>query len=240
MRCFVKKVIAAAAAVVLSFTAGTASAHHIWLEPDGQGLRLCFGEFGENLRETSPGLLDKLEPKAKVLSSAGERPLTLSKSPACFAVTGDRAAVDTVVAEDVRYPMFDRKRDGKTTRGMWWPAARFAGSQDAAQPALTLDIVPAGPGKFQVFFKGAPLAKAKVEVVTPFGWSKEVRADDKGSFEVSLPWRGAYALEVQHTDQTAGKRGEEAYDSASYVTTLSLVQAQGLEMPPSPPAAKPN
>lgn len=235
-----KHVIAATAAVLFSFAAGTASAHHIWLEPDGAGLRLCFGEFGDNLRETSPGLQDKVEPTAKVLSSAGERPLTLSKTPACFAVTGDRAAADTVVAEDVRYPMFDRKRDGKTTRGMWWPAARFAGSQEAAKPALTLDVVPAGPGKFQVFFKGQPLAKAKVEVMTPFGWSKEVRTDDKGAFEVTLPWRGPYALEVHHNDPAAGKRGEEAYDGASYVTTLTLVQPQGLEMPPSPPPAKPN
>jgi hypothetical protein len=36
-----------------------AQAHHVWLEPDADAATLYFGEFGGNLRETSPGLLDK-------------------------------------------------------------------------------------------------------------------------------------------------------------------------------------
>jgi len=32
----------------------------IWLEPDGSGAKLYFGEFNENLREASPGLLEEL------------------------------------------------------------------------------------------------------------------------------------------------------------------------------------
>ena len=61
-----------AAIAALSF-AGSASAHHLWLEADGQGARLYFGEFDENLREASPGLLDRLKPEAKVAGTA-ERP----------------------------------------------------------------------------------------------------------------------------------------------------------------------
>ena len=70
--------LAAAAALALSLAA-PASAHHIWIEVDGQGAKVYFGEFGENLREASPGSLDKLSPQAKVVSSAGERALTLQK-----------------------------------------------------------------------------------------------------------------------------------------------------------------
>lgn len=46
-------------AIVLVTTALAAQAHHVWLEQDAQGATLYFGEFGGNLREASPGLLDK-------------------------------------------------------------------------------------------------------------------------------------------------------------------------------------
>ena len=51
----------AAALVWLSFAAA-ASAHALWLEPEATGFQLHYGEFGENLRESSPGLLDRIDP----------------------------------------------------------------------------------------------------------------------------------------------------------------------------------
>lgn len=235
-----KPVLGLAVASVLFVCAVSASAHHIWLEPDGGALRLCYGEFGENLRETSPGLLDRLAPQAKSISATGNQSLAPAKGATCFAVPATPKAGDSVVAEDARYPISVRTRDGVTSRSTWWPAARFVTDRAARAPELTLDIVPLGGATFRVFFKGRLLAKAKVEVVAAFGWSKELRTDDNGDFDVALPWRGAYVFEVQHADRMAGKRGEEAYDTASYVTTLSLVQADGLDMPPLPPPAKPN
>lgn len=50
-----------AAFLSLSFIAA-AAAHQIWLERDGEGMRIYYGEFDENLREASPGLLDRLSP----------------------------------------------------------------------------------------------------------------------------------------------------------------------------------
>ena len=49
---------------------GSAAAHSIWVERDGDGARIFFGEFDENLREASPGLLDRLSPKPR---SCGQR-----------------------------------------------------------------------------------------------------------------------------------------------------------------------
>lgn len=220
-------------AAALIWFSGAASAHHVWLEPEGQGVQLSFGEFGENLRETSPGSLDRLQPQAKTATSAGEQALALTKAAAGF--TGSLAAGSgNVIAEDARYPISVRTRDGVTTRSLWWPAARFVTDRTAAKPVLVLDVLPAGGDKFKVFFKGQPLAKVKVEVVAAFGWSKDAYTDADGSFEMTLPWRGLYALEVHHVDKTPGKRGEEAFDTASYVTTLTLVQGQGIDMPPRP------
>ncbi len=235
-----KPVIRLLIVLVATLLASTASAHHVWLEPGPATMQLCFGEFGDNLRETSPGLLDRLQPQAKAISSSGERPLTLAKAANGFTVSGTVAPTDSVVAEDPRYPISVRTRDGNTTRSMWWPAARFVTDRAALAPLLTLDVVPAGGNAFRVFFKGKALAKAKVSVVAAFGWSREFHTDEEGRIEVTLPWRGAYAFEVHHSDRTPGKRGDEAYDTTAYVTTLTLTQAQGMDMPPLPPAAKPN
>ena len=229
-------VIAALAALSLA-VAVPASAHHIWLEVDGLGGKIYFGEFGENLREASPGTLDKLQPQAKIVSSAGERPLTVQKSANAYVAIGKIDGTDSVVAEDIRWPSFERKRDGKT--GIYMPAARFVPDRTPRAAALTLDIVPVGGDKFQVVFKGKPLAKAKVVVVTPSGWGREERSGTDGDFEVKLPWRGPYVFEVHHDDNTPGKRGEQAYDFANYVTTLTVVQPQGIEPLPASPPAKP-
>jgi uncharacterized GH25 family protein len=234
-----KSIVRIAALAALSLSLATpASAHHIWIEVDGQGAKVYFGEFGENLREASPGSLDKLSPQAKVVSSAGERALTLQKSANAYAASGKIDGPDSIVAEDVRWPSFERKRDNK--RGIYMPAARFVPDRTARPAVLTLDVVPTGGDKFQVVYKGKPLAKAKVEVRTPSGWGREEQTGDDGAFEVKLPWRGTYVFEVQHTDNDAGKRGDEAYDFANYVTSLTVVQPQGIEPLPAPPPAKPH
>lgn len=237
MTCLVR--VAAAVVLFLSM-AGAASAHHLWLEVDGQGARIYFGEFGENLREASPGSLDRLQPQAKVVSPAGERPLAVEKKANAFAASGKIDAADSVIAEDARYPVFVRTRDGVTTRSIYWPAARFVPDRTPRQPVLALDVVPAGGDKFVVSFNGKPLGKAKVAVVTPSGWGREIYTGEDGSFEVGLPWRGPYVFEVQHADKTPGKRGDDAYDQVNYVTSLTVVQPQGIEPLPPPPAAKPH
>lgn len=229
-----------AAATLCLAAPGAASAHHLWLEVDGRGARIYFGEFGENLREASPGALDKLQPAARAVSASGERPLTVEKTANSFAVAGKLGAADSVVVEDARYPSFERNSDGVKSRGIYVPAARFVPDRTPRAAVLTLDVVPVAGDKFQVVFRGKPLAKAKVSVITPSGWAREVHGDDDGTFTVALPWRGPYVFEVQHADGTPGKRGEEAYDSASYVTSLTVVQPQGVEPLPAPPPAKPH
>src|SRR5437016_593550 len=94
---------AVAALLALSF-AGPASAHFLWLEPGADGARLYFGEFEENLREASPGLLDRLTPlpEAKVIGSSGAKPVKVEKSPTSFVITGQRGPADSIVAEQVR------------------------------------------------------------------------------------------------------------------------------------------
>lgn len=66
----------------LSF-ASSASSHALWLEPDAAGYQL---RFGENLREGSPGLLDRLEPipAAKAFGASGEPVLRAERKSTSF------------------------------------------------------------------------------------------------------------------------------------------------------------
>lgn len=222
--------------------AGGAQAHQVWLEQTDQAATLYFGEFGDNLRETSPGLLDKFaQPSATLLTANGEKPLKLDRTANAFLLSGRAAQGESIVAEEANYPVIENKKGDVVTRMIWTPAARYVGTLSAHAPKLTLDLVPTGKaGEFKVFYQGKPLPKAKVGAVVQSGWMKEAYSNEQGIVQFSLPWKGLYVLEVHHTDKTAGERRGKPYDTASYVTTLSLVQADGVDPLPAGPAATPN
>lgn len=233
------RILLIATIAALSF-AGSASAHHLWLEADGEGAKLYFGEFGENLREASPGLLDRFSPlpEAKSVGAAGAQPLKVEKSPSAFALSGAVAAGDSVVAEQAR--VSERKQGDKVTRTLGTLAARWIPDFAERAPILTLDVVPTGkPREFKVVYDGKPLAKAKVELVAESGWKKETHSDEQGTFTVSTPWRGAYVIEVEHTEAKPGGEGAGAYDRKRLVTALSFCVADGLAGPPAPPVTVP-
>jgi uncharacterized GH25 family protein len=222
--------------------AAPAHAHQIWLQQDAKSANMYFGEFGENLREASPGLLDKfVQPSAVLLTGNGDKTLELSKKANAFALSGKAGKNESIVAEEAHYPVFESKGGDKVTRTAWTPAARLVTSDAAQQPRLTLDLVPTGkPGEFKVYYKNQPLPKAKVGLVVQSGWAKEAYSNAEGLVTFDLPWQGTYVAEVHHTDKTAGERDGKPYDVASFVTTLSLVQAKGIKAVPAGPAAKPN
>jgi hypothetical protein len=246
-----------------------AEAHQVWLEqPEGENAILRFGEFGENLRETSPGLLDNFgSPAAKLLAKDQKaKPLALTKTATGFSAPVRLAPGESLIAEDTRFPIRAaaregrpgdearrqegregrpgdgaRRQGGQETRNRSWPAARLITDFAAQTPTLTLDIVPAGkPGVFKVTFKGKPLPKAAVGIFVQSGWNKRARTDDDGQVAFDLPWKGQYVMSVSHSDRTPGARDGEKYDGINYTTTLTLTQPAGLAPFPAPPAAKPN
>lgn len=226
----------AAMATFLSFgLISSATAHSIWVEREGDGARLYFGEFDENLREGSPGLLDRLKPEAKVAGS--DKPLKLDRQATFFGLAGSMAKDDSIVAENV---VITERRGDKPAKMLSRLGARYVADFKELPAVNTLDIVPAGkPGLFKVFYQGKPLAKAKAELIAESGWKREFTTDEQGAFEATLPWRGSYVIEVQHTDATPGKLGEETYDSARCASTLFVRIADGPQGPPQPPVTTP-
>lgn len=222
--------------------APAAQAHHVWLEQDGKTVKLQFGEFASNQRETTPGLLDKFgAPSATLIGSAGTRALALNKTARGFVVAGAPAAGESIIAEDSNYPTWETTTDGKVSQHVWAPAARLVTSAAALPARLTFDIVPTGKaGQFKVFYKGQPLPKTAVHAIVPSGWSKEATTDDTGAVQFDLPWRGVCVLEAQHVDKTGGERAGKAYASATYVTSLTVTQASGVASVPAGPAMAPS
>ena len=234
---------------LLIAAAGAAQAHHIWIEqPADQDdpAIVRFGEFGENLREASPGLLDKFgHVHATLINGKDTQPIDAVKVKNGYALPFRAAAGESIVAEDATYPLYSFKQGEKQTTHWYHPAARFVTGNAAVAPALLLDLVPTGEtGQFKVYFRGQPLPKVKVSLVTQSGWAKEVHADAQGQVSFDLPWKGQYVAEVAHTDRTAGERkspkGDEKYDAVNYVTSLTVLRAEGTEPITAGPAKAPN
>ncbi len=235
------------AVAALVATSGVAQAHQVWLDRDGVGTKLYFGEFGDNLREVSPGFLDKLTlVSATVVSAKGEKAVASKKDRDGITIAGRAENGDAMVAVDLGYPLLESKDGSKTVRTAWTPAARYVPVLGPQQPKLVLDVVPTNSsGEFQVVYRGAPLAKAEVSLVALSGWSLSGTTDEQGKISFRLPWKGTYALLVRHKDAAPGKRKnaqgtDETYDGASFATTLTFATATGLPSPPPPPAAAPN
>ena len=121
-----------------------AQAHQIWIEQsEGQNAVVRFGEFGENLREASPGLLDKfVKVTGTLISTRGEQKSDAAKTASGFTLPFSAAPGDAIVAEDASYPLYTWKREGKDTTNWYYPAARFITGFAAQQPKLVLDLVP--------------------------------------------------------------------------------------------------
>ena len=231
--------IVIAAVLWLSFITA-ASAHALWLEPDAAGYQLYFGKFGENLREGAPGLLDRFEPMpaAKAFGASGDIALKAEKKPTSFQFAGAPEGASSVVAEQAR--VTERKQNDKVTRTLSRLSARYVADVSERKPLIPLDIVPTGkPGHFKVFYDGKPLPQAMAEVVTEFGWAREFKTDDAGAFEVELPWKGTYLVEVSLVDATPGTHGAEPSDTMRFVTTLTFKVPTGLEAPARRPIVTP-
>lgn len=230
------------AMAVLLGAAIPAQAHQIWIEQaEGQNAVVRFGEYGENLREVSPGLLDKfVKVTGTLVSSKGEQKADATKTANGFTLPFSAAAGEGIIAEDANYPFYTWKQQGKDTTNWYYPAARFITGFATQKPRLVLDLVPAGePGQFKLFFRDQPKAKVKVTLVTESGWAKEAHTDEQGFVKFDMPWTGVYVAEVSFNDRTAGERGTEKYDGVSYATTVTYRNSNGLAPIPAGPPATP-
>ena len=194
------------AAALLATTGLAAQAHQVWLEHSGGEAKLHFGEYNDNLRETSPGRLDKFSgvPVLEQTVAGAKQRVEGQLTKEAFTYT-TAANAETLFA-DAAYPLIDRTKANLPPL-LWKPTARWVASlAKPVAPTATLDLVPTGkPGQLKVVFNGAP-----------------------------LPKKGQYVAEVKHSDKTPGEAQGQKYGEVSHLITLSFVQAEGMASPAMP------
>jgi hypothetical protein len=202
-----------------------ALAHALWLEKNEAGrLQLSFGEYEAGLREPAEKI-EKMGPIRIEARSAGRNtPVDLKPSPTGL-VSEKEASVDAVYLFHAdKGGVRDLSKHGLgIARSLSY--GRFLG---ATWPSLKadfpLDIIPLGGLGRQVLveFQGKPLPKAKLEIVAPNGWMREIKTNENGVAELPAPWPGLYVVTTSTQDKTPGEYDGKKYDNVSYRMTLTF------------------
>jgi hypothetical protein len=190
------------------------SAHALWLE-DNAGVKLYFGEYNENLRESSPGRLDSIiDPVATVIDNAGNaKPVNPTRGSSYFSIPEGGAAV---LVQALKQPI--REPQGEI------PAPtlkRYLYARIGKGGSLPLDIESSG-NLLRLSFLGKPVPKVEMIVIAPNGWEKHVNTDEKGEAPLSLLEPGFYVVEAKYEFKKPGEFEGKAYTVESHKVTFSF------------------
>lgn len=208
------QIVLAGLAIASSLFSLNAAAHALWLEGDKAATRLYFGEYSENLRETSPGRLDSIiEPVVTVIDSAGlEKSADAIRKDSHFAIPAGATILVQALKQPIREPQGENP--GPVQKRFMYARLGKGGS-------LPLDIESSGD-LLRLSFMGKPAAKAEIIVIAPNGWEKHLRTDEKGEVSFSLPGSGLYVVEAKYELKNPGEFEGKSYAIESHKVTLSL------------------
>ncbi len=208
----------------------TAQAHFLWLERDGDGpAHAYFGEWIDDIREKTGGLLDRFKAPRAYLGASTE-PLPVKRNDNNLEINakgrGDVRFVDSSV------PAREDKEKGGATKTIYY--AKAGRAETAAK--LDLELVPttANGNTLVLIFSGAPLPKAELTIIGPSKWEKPLVTDEQGRVTLPTPWAGRYVLEVTHFDEKTGGSGEEKFNRTRHISSLSFVQQNGIRWTAKP------
>ena len=217
-------------AILLLALSENTQAHFVWLERDSEGpARAYFGEWIDDIREKTGGLLDRFKaPRAFLGTSNDLLPVKRNENNLEFNAKGrgDVRFVDSSV------PPREDKEKGGATKTIYY--ARAGRAETAAK--LDLELVPttANGNTLVLVFFGAPLPKAELTIIGPPKWEKPLVTDEQGRVTLPAPWVGRYVLEVTHFDEKAGGSGDEKFNRTRHISSLSFVAQQGISWADKP------
>ena len=217
-------------AILLLTLSANAQAHFVWLERDGEGpARAYFGEWIDDIREKTGGLLDRFKaPRAFLGTSNDPLPVKRNENHLEFNAKGrgDVRFVDSSV------PPREDKEKGGATKTIYY--ARAGRAETAVKLDLELAPTTTNSNIFVLVFLGAPLPKAELTIIGPPKWEKPLVTDEQGRVTLPTPWAGRYVLEVTHFDEKAGGSGDEKFNRTRHISSLSFVEQQGIRWADKP------
>ena len=210
----IASIISSSAALLGCALSLNAGAHALWLESGTAGNKLYFGEYAENLRETSPGRLDSIvEPEATVIDQAGAtKTISPSRENTHFSLPAGATVLIQARRQSIRAPQGDIPSPVQR---------RFLYARLGDGGNLPLDLKSSG-NVLRLTFMGEPVPKAEIVVIAPSGWEKHLRTDEKGEVSFSPPEPGLYVVEAKHELNKPGEFEGKTYAVESHKVTLSL------------------
>jgi hypothetical protein len=194
------RLAACAAALLLS---SAAQADYLWLQSEGGRATVYAGELGKPLAQ-----LPVLGDARPVLPEGKTLPLETAANHYAFQPqAGDQRFTAVRTADSV----------------LTYLQARLGRAE--TKPLNELELVPTEPGgnRFQLFFKGRPVAASQVNVETSEGWRRVLTPAQDGTVGFT-PWMpGLYVLEVTaRVNNGSVTRDGKKYEDVRHTATLSF------------------
>lgn len=197
--------ISASFVIVASLFAATlARADYLWIQPDGNQVKVLAGELQKPL-EKLPALLD-----AKAVLPEGKA--------GTYEQGADHFGVPKV-AGDTRFVATRAGANGVLT----YYQARFGRAETKA--VNDMELVPTEPSgnTYQLIFKGRPVAASQVNLDTSEGWRRTLTPAKDGTVSFTPYIPGLYVLEVTaRVNNGSVTLDGKKYDDVRHTATLSF------------------
>jgi hypothetical protein len=210
-------------------------------------LNVFYGEYAENIKEEQGKRLEEVKGLTATIVKPDHSTEAAGLTPFANGYKADftpslPGLYEVLCVQNTRDVIDWSKHDIGVVRPIYYSRS-FVLARDvksAVQPALPqpkpshdLDILPlqlpAGNAlplqtktRVQVYFRNAPLGKAKLFVYAPNGWMKELDCDDNGVAAFTPEWKGLYLAECIYKERVPGTHNGKAYEAIRHRCILSL------------------
>ncbi|MFC0181259.1 protein of unknown function [Pseudarcicella hirudinis] len=214
-------------------------AHGYWLEVNslakaGQAvsIRLFYGEYAEQVRETGDRLNKMADIKVYVLDENGKKTEVLMKQTNTHwegSFTPEKEGFYQVLGiNDQREVQDWTKHNLGVIRPVQFLRANFTAGKKATvtnHPQFLDVSLKKDQGKYilTALKDQKPALKAKLTIVSPSGWEKSKSTDEQGEIAFQTLEKGIYLIEFEWIDKTPGTFKNKNYESVRYQSNTTFV-----------------
>lgn len=215
----------------LALTAATAAAHHIWIIPDGRDESKATAVFSDNLAPSSADTLRKVAHTRLYVREANgnEELVEWTKADGAFSVTvpgkGPRT-VGGVCAYGVETLDHRKHEHGPPHLLMYYPKVDLVGGAGPKPwDRLPIEIMAEVTGdraRLQVLFRGKPVPKAELFVLTDGPDRKSLETDDQGRATFTADRAGTYGFRSRTIEPKEGTHNGKKYLEVRHYASLVI------------------